>query len=103
MVIISRENLPKMMCQNSSPDVKMVNKRLFNTTTTKNGSYNVPSFKSMKRYAARLRNLRWKIYHEEKKSNVKSILDKYKIPVGEILDLFKTRLKLMKLLYGKKN
>ena len=50
--------------------------------------------KSMKRFTARLRNLRWNIYHaEETKSNVKSILDTYKILVGEFLEKFKMRLK----------
>ena len=57
------------------------------------GSNTVPNLKSMKEASARLRRLRWKIYHEGKKSKVKNLLDNYKTLVGEFLDKFKTRLK----------
>ena len=56
-------------------------------------SSSVPSVKSMKQASARLRRLRWRIYHEGKKSKVKHLLDEYKSLVGEFLDKFKTRLK----------
>ena len=56
-------------------------------------SNSVPSVKSMKRASARLRRLRWRIYHEGKKSKVQYLLDEYKDLVGEFLDKFKTRLK----------
>ena len=61
---------------------------------SQDGSISVPSIKSMKQASARLRKLRWKIYHERKKSKVRKLLDEYKTRVGEFLDKFKDRLKL---------
>ena len=60
---------------------------------SQDGSNSVPSIKSMKQASARLRKLRWKIYHERKKSKVKKLLDEYKTRVGDFLDKFKMRLK----------
>ena len=61
-------------------------------TIRKIGSNIVPSQKSQKRFAARLRKLRWEIYHEEK-SKVNILLEKYKTLVGEFLEKFKMKLK----------
>ena len=44
---------------------------------SQDGSNSVPSKKSMKQASARLRKLRWKIYHERKKSRVGKLLDEY--------------------------
>jgi len=62
------------------------------STIRKIGSNIVPSHKSQKRFASRLRKLRWEIYHEEK-SKVKILLEKYKTLVGEFLEKFKMKLK----------
>ena len=61
-------------------------------TIRKIGSNIVPSQKSQKRFAARLRKLRWDIYHEEK-SKVNILLEKYKTLIGEFLEKFKMKLK----------
>ena len=61
-------------------------------TIRKIGSNIVPSQKSQKRFAARLRKLRWEIYHEEK-SKVNILLEKYKTLIGEFLKKFKMKLK----------
>ena len=61
-------------------------------TIRKIGSNIVPSQKSQKRFAARLRKLRWEIYHEEK-SKVDILLEKYKTLIGEFLKKFKMKLK----------
>ena len=60
---------------------------------SQDGSNSVASVKSIRRASARLRRLRWRIYHEGMKSKVKYLLDEYKSLVGEFLDKFKTRLK----------
>ena len=56
-------------------------------TISKIGSNIVPSQKSQKRFAARLRKLRWEIYHEEK-SKVNILLEKYKTLIGEFLNKY---------------
>ena len=67
---------------------------LSNTTTKMNSSSNaVPRLKSKKRFAARLRKLRWCIYHAENRTDVHNLLEKYKKLVGEFLGKFKLRLK----------
>ena len=75
MVIIC--NLPRKTVQKSCQCAKSGNKMLVNTTR-KVYSNVVPSQKSQKRFAARLRKLRWEAYHEEEESKVKMILKKYK-------------------------
>ena len=71
--------------------VKRKPEKLLNSTMN-DGSKIVPSLKSMKRFTAKLRKLRWRIYHEAK-SNAIIILEKYKTLVGEFLEKFKMRLK----------
>ena len=64
------------------------------TTTRMNSNSNaVPGLKSKKRFAARLRKLRWCIYHAENRTDVHNLLEKYKKLVGEFLGKFKLRLK----------
>ena len=62
-------------------------------STRKVGSRFVPTRKSQKRFAAKLRKLRWEAYHEEEESKVKKILEKYKTMIGEFMVKFKTTLK----------
>ena len=67
---------------------------LSNTTTRMNSNSNaVPGLKSKKRFAARLRKLRWSIYHAENRTDVHGLLNKYKKLVGEFLGKFELRLK----------
>ena len=86
MVIIFSEHLAS-----SHLIVKRKPEKLLNSTN-KYGSKIVQSLKSMKRFAARLRKLLWRIYHKVK-SNAKNILGKYKTLVGEYLENLKMRLK----------
>ena len=90
MVIIC--NLPRKTVQNSCQCVKSENKMLVNSTQ-KVGSKFIPTRKSQKRFAAKLRKLRWEAYHEEEESKVKKILKKYKTLIGEFLVKFKMTLK----------
>ena len=83
--------LPRKTVQKCCQCVRSENKMSFNTIR-KIGSNIVPSQKSQKRFAARLRKLRWEIYHEEK-SKVNILLEKYKTLIGEFLKKFKTKLK----------
>ena len=62
MVIV--RNLPRKTVQKSCQCVKSENKMLVNSTR-KVGSKLIPSRKSQKRFAAKLRKLRWEAYHEE--------------------------------------
>ena len=90
MVIIC--NLPRKTVQKSCQCVKSENEILVNSTR-KVGSSFVPTRKSQKRFAAKLRKLRWEAYHEEEESKVKKILEKYKTMIGEFMVKFKTTLK----------
>ena len=96
MVIICK--LPGKTFQYSCQVVKDETAQLFKTK--KNGPNIVPTQKSQKRFADRLRALRWPIYHEEKKSMVKKLLDKYRALVGEFLVKFKMRLKPLSYMFG---
>ena len=62
-------------------------------STRKVHSKFIPTRKSQKRFAAKLRKLRWEAYHEEEESKVKKILEKYKTMIGEFMVKFKTTLK----------
>ena len=90
MVIIC--NLPRKTVQKSCQCVKSENKMLVNSTR-KVGPGLVPTRKSQKRFAAKLRKLRWEAYHEDEESKVKMILKKYKTLIGEFLVKYEMTLK----------
>ena len=90
MVIICK--LPRKTVQKSCQCVKSENKILVNSTRKVDSKF-IPTRKSQKRFAAKLRKLRWEAYHEEEESKVKKILKKYKTLIGEFLVKFKMTLK----------